>query len=75
MIANPTGNKTLEDHRSAGTTQPAELPMECAWPSTRSIPALSFGAPPDDRMSNAALEGELKLSGEVDLAVLLSSGM
>ncbi len=38
-------------------------------------PPVSFGAPPDDQMSIAALEGVLSLSGDDDSAVLLPSGV
>lgn len=55
------------------SSRPVELPEEHAESSTRSIPAVSFGAPPDDRMSIAASEGELELFGEEDSAALLPS--
>ncbi len=38
-------------------------------------PTVSFGAPPDDLMSIAALEGELSLSGDDDSAALPPSGV
>lgn len=45
------------------------------WAFYKELPAGSFGAPPDDRMSITASEGESELSGEEDSAALLSSGM
>lgn len=50
-----------------------ELSKECAGPS-RGAPVVSFGAPPDDRMSIAASEGELESPGEEDSAALPPSG-
>ncbi len=48
--------------------------MERAGPSTRSVPAVFFGAYPDNWMSIAASEGEPELSGEEDSAALPLSG-
>ncbi len=63
-----------QPHHSSSTPQPVELPKERAGPSKRSVPAISFGTPPDDRMSIAASEGETELSGEEDSAALPPSG-
>ncbi len=53
-----------------------ELPTERAGPSAgQSAPRVSFGAPSDDHMSIAALEGEPSLSGDDDLAALPASGV
>ncbi len=68
-MANPPGNQPSRDHRSS---KPVELPMECAGPSTRSVPAVSLALL---RMSIAASEGEPELSGEEDSAVLLRCGL
>ncbi len=62
------------DHLSSCAPQPVELPMERAGPSTRSVPAVFFGAYPDNWMSIAASEGEPELSGEEDSAALPLSG-
>ncbi len=35
-----SGGKSLKDHRSPCAPQPVELHMECAGPSTRSVPAV-----------------------------------
>lgn len=59
----------------SSTLQPVELPEERAGPSKRSVPAVSFGAPPDDRMSITALEGEPGFSRDKDSAVLPPLGM
>ncbi len=75
VMANPPVNQPLGDHRSSCTPQPVELPKERAWPSARSIPAVSFGAPLDERMSIAASEGEPELSIEEDPAALPPSGI
>ncbi len=43
----------------SSTLQLVELPKERAWPSAgQSAPRVSFGAPSDEQMSNAAPEGE-----------------
>ncbi len=68
-MANPPGNQPSRDHRSS---KPVELPMECAGPSTRSVPAVSLALL---RMSIAASKGEPELSGEEDSAVLLRCGL
>ncbi len=48
-----------------GTSLPMELPRERAGPSHGGgVPLVSFGAPPDDRMSIATLEGESDQSGD-----------
>ena len=46
---------------------------EHAGPSVMDRPAVSFGAPPEDRMPIAASEGELS-SGDDDSAALSPSG-
>ncbi|RXN10643.1 thyrotropin receptor-like protein [Labeo rohita] len=52
------------------TSQPVERPKEQTEPS-HEVPLVSFGAPPDDRTSTAASEGEPDLSGEDDLSTLV----
>ncbi len=42
VVANPPGNQPPRDHCSSCAPQPVELPMECAGPSTMSIPAVSL---------------------------------
>ncbi len=74
-MANPPGNQPSGNHRSSCTLQPVELLKECVGPSTRSVPAVSFSASPDDRMLTAASEGEPELSGEEDSAALPPFGM
>ncbi|XP_058618375.1 skin secretory protein xP2-like [Onychostoma macrolepis] len=55
--------------------QPVGLPLERAGTSAeRGIPPVSFGAPPDDQMSVAALESESP-SGDDDSAALPPSGV
>ncbi len=58
---------------ATGTSLPVELPREQAGPS-RGVPLVSFGAPPDDRMSIAASEGESDHSGNDDSVPLPPSG-
>ncbi|XP_051759449.1 uncharacterized protein LOC127517607 [Ctenopharyngodon idella] len=53
--------------------QPVVFLTERAGPSTER-PAVSFGAPADDRMSIVAPEGEQESSGDEDSAVLPPSG-
>ncbi len=56
--------------------QPVGLPLERAGTSAEwGTPPVSFGASPDDQMSIVALEGELSLSGDDDLAALPPSGV
>ncbi len=64
---NPPNKSPWAPH-SSSITQAVELPGECAGPS-HGGPAISFGAPADDQMSIAALEGELE-SGEEDSPAL-----
>ncbi len=57
------------------TSLPMELPRERAGPSHGGgVPLLSFGAPPDDRMSIATLEGESDQSGDDGSVPLPPSG-
>lgn len=56
-MANPSGNQASGDHRSSCTLQPVEPPKECTGPSLKSVPAVSFGAPPNDRMLITASVG------------------
>ena len=70
VVANPAGNQPSGDHRSSCTSDPVEQPTERAGPSTRSVPAVSSGPPPD-RMSISASEGELS---DEDSAALPPSG-
>ncbi len=61
---------------ASSAPQPVGLPLERAGTSAeRGTPFVSFGAPPDDQMSIAALEGELSLSGDDDPAGLPPSGV
>ncbi len=62
MRASPSG----VPHPSSNL-QLVELPKERAWPSAgQSAPeCVSFGAPSDEQMSNAAPEGETSLSPEM----------
>jgi hypothetical protein len=69
---NPPGKAPWIPHSSL-KPQPVELPDECAGPSVVDRPAVSFGAPPEDRMSIAASEGELG-SGDDDSTALPPSG-
>ncbi|CAM4651462.1 unnamed protein product [Leuciscus chuanchicus] len=55
---------------SLGEPLPVELLQECAGPSEGVIPAMSFGASPDDQMSITASEGEPDPFGDDDLAML-----
>ncbi len=73
VVANPPGNQPSGDHRSSSASQPVELPKVRTGPSSKSVPAVSFGAPPDDRMPITASEGEL--SGEEDSVALPPSGL
>ncbi len=51
--------KTARAPPVTGTSLPMELPRERAGPSHGGgVPLVSFGAPPDDRMSIATSEGE-----------------
>ncbi len=60
----------------SSTPQPAGVPMDQAGTSAEwGTPPISFGAPPDDRMSIAASEGELSNSGDGDLTALPPSGV
>ena len=70
VVANPAGNQPSGDHRSSCTSDPVEQPTERAGPSTRSVPAVSSGPPPD-QMLISALEGELS---DEDSAALPPSG-
>ncbi len=56
-------------------SRPMELPRERAGPSHGGgVPLVSFGAPPDDRMSIATLEGESDQSGDDGSVPLPPSG-
>ncbi len=58
-----------------GTSLPMELPRERAGPSHGGgVPLVSFGAPPDDRMSIATSEGESDQSGNDGSVPLPPSG-
>ncbi len=60
---------------ATGTSLPMELPREQAGPSHGGgVPLVSFGAPPDDRMSIAASEGESDQSGDDGSVPLPPSG-
>ncbi len=60
----------------SSTPQPAGVPLIRTGASAEwGTPPVSFGAPPDDLMSIAALEGELSLSGDDDSAALPPSGV
>ncbi len=57
--------KTARAPPVTGTSLPMELPRERAGPSHGGgVPLVSFGAPPDDRMSIATSEGESDQSGD-----------
>ncbi len=58
VSALPSGNEPPKNPHSSCTPQPVELPGERGGPSQRYAPSVFFGAPPDDRMSIAASEGE-----------------
>ncbi len=58
----PSGNQPPRNPHSSCTAQPVELPEERSGPSQWCAPYVSFGAPPDDRMSIAASEGESDFS-------------
>ncbi len=73
MRASPSG----VPHPSC-TPQPAGVPLDWAGTSAEwGTPPVSFGVPPDDRMSIAASEGSLSLSlsGDDDSAALPASGV
>ncbi len=69
----PTRKQPSRAPPSTGTSQPVGLSREQAGPS-RGVPLVSFGAPPDDRISIAASEGEPDLSGDDHPAALPPSG-
>uniref|UniRef100_A0A671LNG3 Band 4.1-like protein 3 n=1 Tax=Sinocyclocheilus anshuiensis TaxID=1608454 RepID=A0A671LNG3_9TELE len=75
VVATPVRKQPPRDRQSSSTSQPVEPPQEHAGPSTKSVPAVSFGAPPDDRMTITASEGKPELFGEEDSAALLPSEM
>ncbi len=57
--------KTARAPPATSTSLPMELPRERAGPSHGGgVPLVSFGAPPDDRMSIATSEGESDQSGD-----------
>ncbi len=64
VSALPSGNQPPRNPHSSCTPQPVELLGERGGPSQRCAPSVSFGAPPDDRMSIAASEGESDFSGD-----------
>ncbi len=67
--------KTARAPPVTGTSLPMELPRERAGPSHGGgVPLVSFGAPPDDRMSIATLEGESDQSGDDGSVPLPPSG-
>ncbi len=74
VSALPSGNQPPRNPHSSCTPQPVELPGERGGPSQRCAPSVSFGAPPDDRMSIAASEGESDFSGDDASAQLPPSG-
>ncbi len=62
------------------TPQALRCRRRCRWIGLGPLqseehPPVSFGAPPDDRMSITASEDELFLSGNDDSAVMLPSGV
>jgi hypothetical protein len=67
------GNHSLWAPHSSFPPQPCESPVERAGPSVMGGPAVSPGAPPEDRTPIAASEGELA-SGDDDSTALSSSG-
>ncbi len=64
--------KTARAPPVTGTSLPIELPRERA--GRGGVPLVSFGAPPDDRMSIATLEGESDQSGDDGSVPLPPSG-
>ncbi len=67
--------KRLRALPATGTSLPMGLPREQAGPSHGGgVPLVSFGAPPDDRMSIAASEGESDQSGDDGSVPLPPSG-
>ncbi len=74
VSALPSGNQPPRNPHSSCTPQPVELPGERGGPSQRCAPSVSFGAPPDDRMSIAASEGESDFSGDDASVQLPPSG-
>ncbi len=74
VSALPSGNQPPRNPHSSCTPQPVELPGERGGPSQRCAPSVSFGAPPDDRMSIAASEGESDFSRDDASAQLPPSG-
>ncbi len=67
--------KTARAPPVTGTSLPMELPRERASPSHGGgVPLVSFGAPPDDRMSIATSEGESDQSGDDGSVPLPPSG-
>ncbi len=67
--------KTARAPPVTGTSLPMELPRERAGPSHGGgVPLVSFGAPIDDRMSNATSEGESDQSGDDGSVPLPPSG-
>ncbi len=67
--------KTARAPPVTGTSLPMEMPRERAGPSYGGgVPLVSFGAPPDDRMSIATLEGESDQSGDDGSVPLPPSG-
>ncbi len=67
--------KTARAPPVTGTSLPMELPREQAGPSHGGgLPLVSFGAPPDDRMSIATSEGESDQSGDDGSVPLPPSG-
>ncbi len=67
--------KTARAPPVTGTSLPMELPRERAGPSHGGgVPLVSFGAPPDDRMSIATSEGESDQSGDDGSVLLPPSG-
>ncbi len=70
--ASPSSVSPQASH-SSSTSHHLVFPDKLAGSSDRAGPSISFGAPADDRMSIAALEGELG-SGDDDSAALPPSG-
>ncbi len=67
--------KTARAPPATGTSLPMELPREWASPSHRGgVQLVSFGAPPDDRMSIATSEGESDQFGDDGSVPLPPSG-
>ncbi len=74
VSALPSGNQPPRNPHSSCTPQPVQLPGERGGPSQVCAPSVFFGAPPDDRMSIAASEGESDFSGDDALEQLPPSG-